>query len=225
MRQKNPLLDALVPGLRQRVLAEFLIGSPGAIYRSELARKLGVTASSLQTPLRSLAAAGILSATVRGREVFYQSNPQSPVFADLRGLLVKTTGLSDVLREALSPFAARVRIAFVFGSFASGTEGPASDVDLLVVGSVKLSELASPLRGAEERLSRPVSVVPLSTTEFRKKARADHFLRSVLAGNLIFLVGTRDELEEIVGERAGRSARDEPTRARKPAKGRSKKPR
>ncbi len=225
MRQRSSLLDGLVSGLRQRVLAEFLVGPPRALFRSELARKLGVSASSLQAPLRALTQAGILRAVARGREVFYEVNPDNPVLPDLRGLLVKTAGLADVVRDALSPLRPRIRVAFVFGSFATGAETGASDVDLLVVGDVKLSELSPPLRVVEARLGRPVNVVSLTPAELRRKARSDHFIRSVLDESKLFLVGTQHELEATLGEGAGGAARDEPRGDREPAKRGGEEPR
>ena len=82
-------------------------------YVSELARRMGVPSSSLQRELKDLTAAGILKTHKQGRMVYYQANKESSVFPDLRGLLVKTAGLVDVLADALKPLAGKLRLAFV----------------------------------------------------------------------------------------------------------------
>src|SRR5208283_2252363 len=107
------ILDALLPKTRQGILAALFVQPDKPWYVSELARRMGVPSSSLQRELRDLSEAGILKTHRRGHMVYYQANTDSPVFPDLRGLLLKTAGLVDVLADALKPLAARLRTAFV----------------------------------------------------------------------------------------------------------------
>src|SRR5271169_3838278 len=109
-------LDALLPKTRQGILAATLVQPKKAWYVSELARRMGVPSSSLQRELQDLTAAGILKTHRQGRMAYYQANADSPVFSDLRGLLLKTAGLVDVLADTLKPLAAKLRIVFVYGS-------------------------------------------------------------------------------------------------------------
>src|ERR1700691_3383253 len=117
--RKNTSLDALLPKTRQGILAALLVRPEKAWYVSELARRMGVPSSSLQRELQDLTDAGILKSHRQGRMVYYQANADAPLFSDLRGLLLKTAGLVDVLADALKPLAAKLRIAFVYGSIAS----------------------------------------------------------------------------------------------------------
>src|SRR2546421_6189743 len=139
-------LDALLPKTRQGILAALLVQPEKAWYVSELARRMRVPSSSLQLELQELAEAGILKSHRQGRMAYYQANADSPLFSDLRGLLLKTAGLVDVLADALKPLAAKLRIVFIYGSIATSTEQSDSDIDLLVVGTVSPAELALPLR-------------------------------------------------------------------------------
>jgi uncharacterized protein len=75
--------------------------------------------------------------TVEGRQTYFQANPRSPIFEELRGLVRKTFGLTYVLQEALEPIADRIDLAFVFGSVANGTEDSSSDVDLMVFQAIR----------------------------------------------------------------------------------------
>src|SRR5216684_9356492 len=110
--RKASTLDALLPKTRQGILSAMLVQPGKAWYVSELARRMGVPSSSLQRELQDLTEAGILKSHRQGRMVYYQANPDSPLFPDLRGLLLKTAGLVDVLAEALQPLASRLRIVF-----------------------------------------------------------------------------------------------------------------
>jgi len=203
-------LDAVIPVLRQLILAELLVRESRPLYRVELARKLGVSPSSLQRPLQAMAQTGLLLAHKRGREVHYEVDPDNPLVPELRSLLRKSHGLLDVLRSAVEPFADRTRVAFVYGSMASGTERPSSDVDLMVIGDATLSELSPSLHGAEAILGRPVNAKLYSPATLRDMAaRRNHFLLAVLEKPKLFVVGAQDELEEIVGRRPGGEARVE----------------
>ena len=193
-------LDALLPKTRQGILAATLVQPEKAWYVAELARRLGVPSSSLQRELRDLSEAGILTIHRQGRMVYYQANRDSPVFADLRGLLLKTAGLVDVLAQALKPLAAKLQMAFVYGSIAVGTEESDSDIDLMVVGQVSPPDLALPLRRAREMLGREINPTVYSPAEFdRKRKASDPFLRQVLDKPRLVVLGNKDELGKVAG--------------------------
>ena len=124
MRINNAPLDALLPKTRQGILAAMLVRPEKTWYVSELARRMGVPSSSLQRELKDLTLAGILKTHRQGRMAYYQANTESPVFSDLRGLLLKTAGLVDVLAGALKPWAAKLRVVSVYGSIASRWDSP-----------------------------------------------------------------------------------------------------
>jgi DNA-binding transcriptional ArsR family regulator len=193
-------LDALLPKTRQGILGALLVRPEKAWYVSELARRMGVPSSSLQRELRDLAAAGILKSHHQGRMAYYRANTDSPLFADLRGLLLKTAGLVDVLADALKPLAAKLRLVFIYGSIASGSDQSDSDIDVMAVGTVSPAELALPLRRARELLGREINPTVYSLTEFRKKRAAkDHFLTRVLDKPKLFVIGNRNELGKVAG--------------------------
>lgn len=198
--RKMRTLDALLPKTRQGILAATLVRPEKAWYASELAQRLGVPSSSLQRELRDLTEAGILKTHKQGRMVYYQANRESPVFPDLRGLLLKTAGLVDVLVQALKPVASKVVTAFVYGSIAAGSEGSDSDIDLMVVGAVSPQDLALPLRRARELLGREINPTVYTPGEFNgKRAAKDHFLSEVLDKPRLLVLGNKDELGKVAG--------------------------
>lgn len=196
MRNKS-LLDALLPKTRQGVLAATFVQPERSWYVSELARRLGVPSSSLQRELHDLTAAGILKSHRQGRMVYYQANSQSPLFAELRGLMLKTAGLVEILAAALQPLLPKIRLAFVYGSMATGQERSESDIDLMVVGEISPQEIALPLRRARELLGREINPTVYSSAEFAKKRAArDHFVSDVLTKPRLLVSGNENELEK-----------------------------
>jgi len=193
--RKAHALDALLPKTRQGILAAALVQPDRAWYVSELARRMGVPPSSLQRELRDLSEAGILQTHRQGHMVYYRANKQSPLYKELRGLMLKTVGLVEVLAGALKPLAQKLRSVFVYGSIASGAEQPDSDIDLMVIGSASPAELALALRKAIELLGRPINPTVYTPAEFdRKRAARDHFLTRVLHQPRITVLGDDDGL-------------------------------
>ncbi len=203
MRKTSPL-DSLMSKTNQGLLAVLVLQPDRWWYMSDLAKRLGRRPSSLQEPLASLVEAGILRRRKDGNRVYFQADTDCPFLAELQGIIAKTVGLVDVLREVLAPFEPRIKVAFVHGSVATSTEGAASDVDLIAIGSVGLMELSPALEAAEERFGRPVNASIYTPEEFVEKLAAkNHFLLSVLDRDKLFVVGDEHDL----GKTAHRQAR------------------
>lgn len=112
------MADALFPQVRQRVLA-LLYGNPDRrFFTNEILALAQSGRGAVQRELAALSEAGLLTVTAQGNQKHYQANAAAPVFAELRGLVLKTSGLGDVLRAALAPLAAQIDAAFVYGSIA-----------------------------------------------------------------------------------------------------------
>jgi DNA-binding transcriptional ArsR family regulator len=211
--RKTPAIDALFPGTRKAILASTLMHPQRWWYLSGLAHHLGVPPSSLQREISSLVEAGILRRKRDGNRVYFQPDPDCPLFPELRGLMIKTAGLLDVLREALAPFASSIRWALVYGSVARSEERSSSDVDLMVIGQLGLAEIVPAIREAEARLGRPVNPTVYTAEEFAKKlAAGHHFLQSVLRKEILFVLGERDELAAAIGKQPRTKTRDKSSR-------------
>jgi predicted nucleotidyltransferase len=226
MRKSLRPLDALMPRLRQDVLAAVYLHPDRWWYLSDLAQHLGTRPSSLQREVARLSEVGILETSRRGRQVYYRANAGSPLFSELRGLIVKTAGVVDSVRESFREFEGRIRVAFVFGSFARGNDRATSDLDVFVVGDVGLADLTPTLAELEARLGRPVNLVSYGEDELRSRlAAGHHFLTSVLAGEKIFILGNAHDLDATLGRGPGGPAHDEQAGARRPPQRRDSQPR
>lgn len=200
MRNLRPI-DALFSKTRQGVLAA-TFGQPERWwYLSELAEQLQTTPSSLQRELKSLLTSGILRQRRDGKRVYVRAETELPIFPELSSIVTKTLGITDALKITIEEFGKRIRCAFIYGSVALLQDHALSDVDLLVIGSVGLSDLSSPLRTLEKKFKREFNVSCYSPEEFRKKVKAkNHFVMSVLESQKIFLKGDEHELENIAGK-------------------------
>lgn len=185
------IADALFSSVEQRLLA-LLFGQPDRRFQSsELVRLAKSGNGATQRVLSRLAAAGLVTVAEVGNQKHYQANRKSPIFAELQALVVKTVGLVEPLRRALEPAAARIRLAFVYGSIAKGTDTAKSDVDLLVVSDdlthFDAYELLLPV---EALLGRQISPNVFGSDEWRrKKAEADSFAARIARQPRLFVLG------------------------------------
>jgi predicted nucleotidyltransferase len=195
--KEDRVSDALWPSVRRAVLALMLMNPDQEWHLREIARRTGTALSATQRELLSLTEAGILLRRVESRRSYYRANQQCPIFPDLRQIVLKTVGLADVLREALSQVDG-IRLAFIFGSMAKGTADAKSDVDVLIVGEASFSDISAALLSAQDRLRREVTPTVYSLEEFGQKvAEGHHFLTRVLSEPKIMLIGTPDDLERM----------------------------
>ena len=191
------LASTLLPGYRRRVLGLLLLRPDEALHGREIARRIGLPAGTLTRELKRLADVGLLKREKRGNQQVYSADTSCPVFSELSGILRKTSGLADVLAQALAPAAGKLRIAFVFGSMAQGRESGASDVDLLLIGDIGFAETVNLLYPAQLNLGREVNPKVFTAAEFSGKAASEPFLHDVLAKPKLFLIGNDHDLAEL----------------------------
>ena len=184
--------------LRAKTLSHLVLHPEEALYVRQLAALLGEDPTNVSRELARLERLGLVSASVSGRQKYYRIEPSNPVYRDLRGLVLKTTGLGDVLRRALQPLSSRIALAFVFGSMPRGDTTRSSDIDLMVVGDAGFRDVVDAVADAQRELAREVNPVVYSREEFRRKAHARQgFLPGVLKQPKQFVIGTDRELREL----------------------------
>ena len=195
----HSLPSLLFPEYRRRVLGLLLLRPDEALHGREIARRTGLPAGTITRELSKLAEVGLLKREKRGNQQVYSADTSGPIFAELASILRKTSGLADVLVQALAPAAPKLRLAFVFGSVARGQETAGSDVDLMLVGDMGFREAVEMLYPAQATLGRELNVKVFAPDEFATKSGSAPFLIDVLAKPKIFLIGNAHDLEELVG--------------------------
>jgi predicted nucleotidyltransferase len=190
------LADALFSRVQQRVLA-ILFGQPDRSFQgAELIRLAGSGTGAAHRELTRLAASGLVSVSRVGHQKHYRANRDSPVFDELHGLVLKTAGLAGPLREALAPFAGRIRAAFVYGSVAKAADTAKSDIDLMILADrLAYADVYNALQAAEAVLHRPVNPNLMTLRDWkRKRAKGGSFVAKIARQPKIFVLGGEDDL-------------------------------
>lgn len=194
----NNIASVLFGKVRRAILAILFSYSDQEFYLRQIVRVAGVGQGAIQRELANLQQSGLILRKTRGRQVFFQANKESPVYPELRGLIIKTVGVADVLRASLAELADSIKVAFIYGSLAKGSERSSSDVDVMIVGDVAFGDVVASLTSAQDDLNREINPSVFSPEDFRQRvARVDHFITSVLQEPKVFLIGGDSELRKL----------------------------
>jgi uncharacterized protein len=190
-------MNVLAQIVSSRVRAEIftlLFGQEQELHVRELARRASLGVGTVQQDLRNLLRLDLVRARRDGNRLYYRANSDHVLYPDIRGLVVKTSGLVPLIRDALS--GQNIDCAFIYGSVAREQATGSSDIDLMVIGKVGLRKLAGLLSSAVEGSGREINPYVLTPEELRKRTLArDHFLTQVLGEPKIFIVGGQRELD------------------------------
>ena len=199
----NPLAELFGSRARAEVL-RILFGLSGAeVYLSEIARRSGMAEQGVDEQLRIFCVLELVTSRPDGNRRYFRANTAHPFYSDLRSIVLKSSGLRDVLAAALT--SPKIEIAFVFGSIARREERAESDVDLMVIGDLGHREAAPSLRPLSENLGREVNSCFFTRAEIARRVQIDEpFFTRVLSAPKLFVVGDDDGLTRLVAEcRAG----------------------
>jgi predicted nucleotidyltransferase len=190
------LAGALFTGTQQRLLA-LLFGQAGrSFYANEIIGLAGMGSGAVQRELTRLSSSGLVTTRAIGNQKHYQANLQSPIFAELQGIVQKTFGLAEPLRCALDQFAPLITAAFVYGSVAKRTDTAASDIDLWVISDeLAYADLFTALEQAGAALGRTVNPTLMTRKAMAKRINAaEAFTTRVLAQPKIWIIGDEHAL-------------------------------
>lgn len=209
MKTKTPtdLGTVFFGAYRRQVLGLLLLHPDESFHLREIARATNTQPGTLRRELAQLADAGVLSREKVGNLVRYKADPACPIYDELRGILKKTAGVADVLREGLASLSDKISVAFVYGSVASGAERRSSDIDVMVVGSASFEEVVGALHSSQEELRREINPNVYSIVEFKKKAKEKgSFLARVLEEPKLFILGKESDLRKLGANRKAKAA-------------------
>ncbi len=195
---KQPIEFMFSP-YRRQLLARLLLRPDEQFHVRELERMTGISAGSLHRELKAMAESGLLLREKVGNQVFYRADTQCTIYEELAAIFRKTMGMASLLHSALSGLAGKIQVAFVFGSMASGQQKAGSDIDVCVLGNVKLLEVVKASSFVQETLRREINLVVMTAKKFAEQsAKQDRFVTRVLSEPKVFVMGGEVELAKLV---------------------------
>lgn len=188
------LSDLITSKSRVKLLNVFLADPSQMYHVRELVRRTGDEINAVRRELKFLQDKGILEREPRANRVYHSLSKAYPFYFDILRMGSKTIGLgSAILKNRVK--LGKIKYAMFSGRFARKIKNSPDEVDLLVVGTVVLPELALLVREEEKKLNSEINYTVMSEDEFgfRKKKR-DPFIASILSGSRVMLIGDEESM-------------------------------
>lgn len=190
----NQLAEMLSSRTRAELFRLLFGVTPKPMYLREIERITGLSTGSIRQETAKLRKLGLIISRKDGNRICFEANTKHPICEDIRRIVLKTVGLTDILKKALKTDG--IRCAFVFGSIARGEGTEESDIDLMVIGEVGLRKVAGLLSGTADKLGREINPHAFTTKEFAQRLKGrEHLVSRVMASPKLFIVGDEDVLK------------------------------
>lgn len=185
---------------RVNILEEFLLNPGNEYHIRGLARIVKATPIYVQKELKNLESIGLLDSRKKGNMVLYKMRTKSPIAEDLKRIFLKTESIGQAIMKDLD--ARKIKFAFIFGSFAKGSETSTSDVDMLIIGDVNEDDVLRSISKTERRIGREINFILWTEEEFLDKAKKKiPLIKEILKTSVIMIVGNDDELKRLIEAR------------------------
>ncbi len=185
----NLLAQILSSHVRAEIFRLLFNSNKSSIYLRNLQRQSGFSIGTIQKEIAHLKRLDLVTSERDGNRLYYAANSSHPLYKEICGLVEKTSGVAESLREILGSIN-RIECAFIFGSFAKGAEKSHSDIDLIIIGTIGLRILSSKFKELTEKTQREINPHVYSMKSWKEKLKKkDHFIKSVIGEKKVFLIG------------------------------------
>jgi predicted nucleotidyltransferase len=193
-------MNILAEILSSRVRAEIfriLFGTDMQEYHLRgIQRRAKLAIGTVQQETTKLEKLELIIKQQDGNRTYYKANKAHPLYREIHNLVLKTVGLTEILRTSLSIDA--IKFAFVFGSFATGTEKSESDIDVFIIGEISLRTVSKVLKEPGLKIGREINPHIMTVKEFiTRKTEKEHFVKNVINSPKLMIVGTENDLTRL----------------------------
>jgi len=188
------LADFITSHSRIKLLNVFFTSPSEMFHVRELVRRTGDEINAVRRELAFLEKKGVLTREPRANRVYYALDKNYPFYFDLLRLGAKTVGLgADVIKNRVK--LGKIKYAMLSGKFVRRMKNNPEEVDFLLVGTVVLPEIALLVRNEEARLGTEINYTVMTEEEFDfRKKRNDPFVKGILAGSRVMLLGDEENV-------------------------------
>lgn len=192
-------------GARVNLLQLFLFNPDNKFYARQIEKMRNIPYTAVRRELENLTSFGLLIKENENNRKYYKANRGFFLYPELKNIILKTSAVPEILKECLNE--PTIKIAFIYGSYASGKESAGSDLDIFVIGNIALKKLHQMIKKQQELFLRQININLYPLDEFAQKAkRKDHFISEVLKQPKIFLKGTENDIAKLVKSEKDKTA-------------------
>ena len=178
---------------REKIIRLFFSNIEKEYYLRELERILNLPVGNIRRELLNLKKSGLFKRNKKGNLVYYSVNKLSPIFREVKSIVSKTIGVEGLIKSALKKVSG-IEIAFIFGSYAKGKTDSFSDIDLMIIGRPGEDILVAKISKIEKKIGREINYHIFSSSDWKKNAKRNSFIKNILNQPKVFLIGNQNDL-------------------------------
>jgi len=188
------MLEAIISSrTRVKLLTLFLLSPGREYYVREIVRMTEENINAVRRELANLESFGLISRQKKGNQQYYTVNREFFLYEDLQKIVLKTEGVVETLKEGLADLE-HIVCMFIYGSFAKGTAGSKSDIDLFIIGDIDENQLIPLVHERERALNREINYTLMRPHEMEQRKRTgDPFVKNVMQEPKVIIIGTCDD--------------------------------
>lgn len=188
------LSDLITSKTRVKLLNIFLTNPHEMLHVRECVRRTNEEINAVRRELLFLEKKGVLNREPRANRVYYSLSKDYPFYYDLLKIGAKTIGLGGEIIKNRAKIG-KIKFAMFSGKFIRRIKDSPEEVDLIIVGTTVLPELAVLVRSEENRLGTEINYTAMTEEEFKfRKQRNDPFLMTILSGTRVMLIGDEEAM-------------------------------
>jgi len=174
--------------ITEKLLGYYFVNTGAEHYINELARALKLDPGNLDRKLKELEKENVLISKPIGNQRHYSLNRRYPLLNELKKLYHLKYGLENRLTALLKDLP-ELTNAYIFGSYANNKFGPASDIDILLIGSHSSIEAKRLLIKTEKEFKREFNIIDLTAADLKKrKKQKDELIANIFGHKTIKLI-------------------------------------
>jgi hypothetical protein len=188
------LQDFMLSRVRVKLLKTFLTKPNEMFYVRQLTRITSEEINAVRRELSRMVSIGFIKSEKRGNRLYYYPSKSYDYYSELLSLVAKSTNLGHDIRKNKNKIG-KIKFAVLSTKYVRHLERLHNEVDLLVVGTVILPELAKIVKKEEARRKIEMNYTVMTQEEFKfRKDRRDPFLLGILQTSRIMLLGDEEDL-------------------------------
>jgi hypothetical protein len=157
------LQDIITSKTRIKLLMRFFLNSSSTAYLRELATEFGISTNGVREELKQMVDSKLMKCQKTGRHIVYQANEDHPLFPELRIMVQKSLGMSEIVESVLARLG-DLEEAYLIDDYAVGRD--TGIIDLLLVGNLNEHHLNDLSRKTERYIGRKIRSLVLTREEF-----------------------------------------------------------
>ncbi|WP_421977749.1 winged helix-turn-helix domain-containing protein [Roseivirga seohaensis] len=157
------MLEALISSkTRIKLLLRLFLNPDSSAYLRGLAEEFNESTNSIRVELNRFEEAGMLDSGLVGNKKVFKANKKYPLFQEVRSILLKYTGLQDVIDEVVEKLGDLNKV-YLSGDLALGKDSDV--VSLIFIGNPDLHYLVQLIQKAESLVPKKIQYLVYSNEE------------------------------------------------------------